>query len=230
MSSNTQALALELTGICKSFFQGHKELQVLKGIDLKVKPGELVALVGSSGSGKSTLLQLAGLLDKPTSGSVTIAGEQVADLKDDIRSQIRRSKLGFVYQFHHLLPDFSALENVQMALRIGGMSPKAAAKDAEAILAEMGLGDRLSHNPAELSGGEQQRVAIARAIVTNPSLLLADEPTGNLDEETAGRVFALFVSMVRERGLAAVIATHDRSLAAQMDRQLHLSAGVLHES
>jgi lipoprotein-releasing system ATP-binding protein len=219
-----------MTGICKSFFQGHKELHVLKGIDLSVKPGELVALVGASGSGKSTLLQLAGLLDKPTSGTIAIAGERVADLKDDVRSQIRRSKLGFVYQFHHLLPDFSALENVQMALRIGGVDPKTSAKEAEAILAEMGLGDRLSHNPAELSGGEQQRVAIARAIAANPSLLLADEPTGNLDEETAGRVFDLFVSMVRDRGLAAVIATHDLSLAGQMDRQLHLSAGVLHES
>ncbi|SDD63192.1 ABC transporter ATP-binding protein [Kordiimonas lacus] len=230
MSNATAPLALEMTGICKSFFQGHKELHVLKGIDLSVKPGELVALVGASGSGKSTLLQLAGLLDKPTFGTIAIAGERVADLKDDVRSQIRRSKLGFVYQFHHLLPDFSALENVQMALRIGGVDTKTAAKEAEAILVEMGLGDRLSHNPAELSGGEQQRVAIARAIVANPSLLLADEPTGNLDEETAGRVFELFVSMVRNRGLAAVIATHDLSLAGQMDRQLHLSAGVLHES
>ncbi|WP_333697609.1 ABC transporter ATP-binding protein [Kordiimonas lacus] len=230
MSNASAPLALEMTGICKSFFQGHKELHVLKGIDLSVKPGELVALVGASGSGKSTLLQLAGLLDKPTSGTIAIAGERVADLKDDVRSQIRRSKLGFVYQFHHLLPDFSALENVQMALRIGGVDPKTSAKEAEAILAEMGLGDRLSHNPAELSGGEQQRVAIARAIAANPSLLLADEPTGNLDEETAGRVFDLFVSMVRDRGLAAVIATHDLSLAGQMDRQLHLSAGVLHES
>lgn len=222
--------ALELTGVSKSYHQGPKELQVLKGVNLTVQPGELVALVGASGSGKSTLLQLSGLLDQPTSGSIVIDGENVVGLKDEARSAIRRTKLGFVYQFHHLLPDFSALENVQIALRIAGLSMQEATDKARGILAEMGLKDRVDHTPAELSGGEQQRVAIARALVTNPTLLLADEPTGNLDEETASRVFKLLVSLVRERGLAAVIATHDQALAAQMDRQLHLSAGVLHES
>ncbi|NVJ71010.1 MAG: ABC transporter ATP-binding protein [Alphaproteobacteria bacterium] len=222
--------ALELTGVSKSYHQGPKELQVLKGVNLTVQPGELVALVGASGSGKSTLLQLSGLLDQPTSGSIVIDGENAVGLKDEARSAIRRTKLGFVYQFHHLLPDFSALENVQIALRIAGLSMQEATDKARGILAEMGLKDRVDHTPAELSGGEQQRVAIARALVTNPTLLLADEPTGNLDEETASRVFKLLVSLVRERGLAAVIATHDQALAAQMDRQLHLSAGVLHES
>lgn len=226
----SKAAALKLSGLCKSFYQGHKALNVLKGIDLQVQPGELVALVGASGSGKSTLLQVSGLLDRPTSGAVAIAGQEVQDLKDEARSDIRRTKLGFVYQFHHLLPDFTAQENVELALRISGANAATAADKAKEVLAEIGLSERLDHTPSELSGGEQQRVAIARAIVTNPSLLLADEPTGNLDEETAARVFKLFVSMVRDRGLAAVIATHDASLAAQMDRQLHLSAGVLHES
>jgi len=226
----SKAPALKLEGICKSFHQGHKALHVLKGIDLEVKPGELVALIGASGSGKSTLLQVAGLLDRPTSGTIAIAGAEVHDLKDEARSDIRRNQLGFVYQFHHLLPDFTALENVELALRISGVSSVDATAQAKTVLEEIGLAERLNHTPSELSGGEQQRVAIARAIVTNPSLLLADEPTGNLDEETAARVFKLLVSMVRDRGLAAVIATHDASLAAQMDRQLHLSAGVLHES
>ncbi|MFC4347677.1 ABC transporter ATP-binding protein [Kordiimonas lipolytica] len=226
----SKAPALKLQGICKSFHQGHKALHVLKGIDLEVKQGELVALIGASGSGKSTLLQVAGLLDRPTSGTIAIAGAEVHDLKDEARSDIRRNRLGFVYQFHHLLPDFTALENVELALRISGVSSVDATAQAKAVLEEIGLAERLNHTPSELSGGEQQRVAIARAIVTNPSLLLADEPTGNLDEETAARVFKLLVSMVRDRGLAAVIATHDASLAAQMDRQLHLSAGVLHES
>lgn len=222
--------ALELTGVSKSYHQGPKELRVLKGVNLTVQPGELVALVGASGSGKSTLLQLSGLLDQATSGSIVIDGENAVGLKDEARSAIRRIKLGFVYQFHHLLPDFSALENVQIALRIAGLNVQEATAKAREILAEMGLEDRVDHTPAELSGGEQQRVAIARALVTNPTLLLADEPTGNLDEETASRVFKLLVSLVRDRGLAAVIATHDQALAAQMDRQLHLSAGVLHES
>lgn len=230
MSKEVEPLALEMNGVCRHFVQGQKELHVLKGINLTVKPGELVALVGASGSGKSTLLQLAGLLDRPSAGAITIGGRPVAGLKDDARSQIRRATLGFVYQFHHLLPDFTAQENVEMALRIAGVAKSEATQKSSEILAEMGLEERLDHNPAELSGGEQQRVAIARAIVTEPILLLADEPTGNLDEDTAGRVFDLFVTMVRNRNLAAVIATHDQSLADRMDRKLFLHGGTLQEA
>jgi lipoprotein-releasing system ATP-binding protein len=179
--------------------------------------------VGASGSGKSTLLQLAGLLDRPTSGSITIDGHQVTDADDKTRTDIRKSSLGFVYQFHHLLPDFTALENVHLALEISG---KGKLKDrAREILVRMGLEDRLDHVPAALSGGEQQRVAIARAIVAKPLLLLADEPTGNLDEATAGRVFETFVELVREEGLTALIATHDQALADRMDRKLVLKEG-----
>ncbi|TNE65909.1 MAG: ABC transporter ATP-binding protein [Alphaproteobacteria bacterium] len=223
-------LALALRAIRKEYVQGHKSLEVLRGIDLDVRSGELVALVGASGSGKSTLLQIAGLLDRATSGTITIGGEDASTMRDDGRTRLRQQKLGFVYQFHHLLPDFTALENVQIALRIKGLSEKTAATEAKDILGYMGLADRLDHAPSQLSGGEQQRVAIARAVSGGPVLLLADEPTGNLDEDTAARVFELFVRLVRERGLAAVIATHDRSLAAQADRQLHLREGLLRDA
>ncbi|WP_417448975.1 ABC transporter ATP-binding protein [Kordiimonas sp.] len=221
---------LELKGIERSFRQGHKVVEVLRGIDLKIASGELVGLVGASGSGKSTLLQIAGLLDQTDTGTVYIAGKDATTLKDDARSDLRQSRLGFVYQFHHLLPDFTAVENVAMALRIGGVSEKRANERAREILVRVGLEDRLEHTPSELSGGEQQRVAISRALIGDPVLLLADEPTGNLDEGTAGKVFEMFVELVRERGLAAVIATHDTSLAAKMDRRFTLREGKLHST
>ncbi len=221
---------LKLEGIEKAFRQGHKVVEVLKGIDLTIQAGELVGLVGASGSGKSTLLQIAGLLDPTDSGAVSIGGMNATSLKDDARSGLRQSQLGFVYQFHHLLPDFTAVENVAMALRIGGVGEKVANEQATELLVRVGLEDRLEHTPSELSGGEQQRVAIARALIGNPVLLLADEPTGNLDENTAGRVFELFVELVRERGLSALIATHDTTLAAKMDRCLILREGTLHEA
>lgn len=221
---------LKLEGIEKAFRQGHKVVEVLKGIDLTIQAGELVGLVGASGSGKSTLLQIAGLLDPTDSGAVSIGGMNATSLKDDARSGLRQSQLGFVYQFHHLLPDFTAVENVAMALRIGGVAEKVANEQATELLVRVGLEDRLEHTPSELSGGEQQRVAIARALIGNPVLLLADEPTGNLDENTAGRVFELFVELVRERGLSALIATHDTTLAAKMDRRLILREGTLHEA
>jgi len=214
---------IEIKDIRKSFIQGHKTIEVLKGFDLTLEAGEMVGLVGASGSGKSTLLQLAGLLDRPTSGSITVDGNEVTEADDKTRTDIRKSNLGFVYQFHHLLPDFTALENVHLALEISG---KGKMKDrAREILIRMGLEDRLDHVPAALSGGEQQRVAIARAIVAKPLLLLADEPTGNLDEATAGRVFETFLELVREEGLTALIATHDQALADRMDRKLVLKEG-----
>ena len=218
---------LSLKNVKRSFHQADKTIEVLKGIDLEVQPGELVALIGSSGSGKSTLLQVAGLLDSKFSGDLTIAGNQVTNMSDDARSAMRNSELGFIYQFHHLLSDFTAVENVALAQQVGGMSKAKALEGAEAILVRLGLKERLDHIPAKLSGGEQQRVAIARAMVGKPSLLLADEPTGNLDEETAAGVLELFLETVRERKLAAVIATHDRTLAAKLDRQLVLHDGYL---
>lgn len=219
--------ALNLSNITRSFVQGHKEIDVLKGVNLDVKEGELVALLGSSGSGKSTLLQIAGLLDSEFEGTLSIDGNEVQAKSDDQRSALRRDKLGFIYQFHHLLPDFSALENVAMGLRVAGSGVKEANEKAEELLARLGLAERLDHLPAKLSGGEQQRVAIARAVATDPVLLLADEPTGNLDEETAERVLALLLETVRERGLAAVIATHDKKLADKLDRKIYLHDGML---
>ncbi|MCK0071007.1 ABC transporter ATP-binding protein [Kordiimonas laminariae] len=219
--------ALSLKNINRSFVQGHKKIDVLKGINLEVKQGELVALLGSSGSGKSTLLQIAGLLDSEFKGSLEIGGAAVEAKSDDMRSALRREKLGFIYQFHHLLPDFSALENVAMGLRVAGVGAKEASKKAEELLARLGLAERLDHLPSKLSGGEQQRVAIARAVATDPVLLLADEPTGNLDEETADRVLTLLLETVRERGLAAVIATHDKKLAEKLDRKVYLHDGML---
>ena len=221
------AAVLEMQGVKRDFHQGHKTLEVLRGVDLTIQAGELVALVGASGSGKSTLLQVAGLLDSDFTGAIAIDGKDASQLKDEASSTFRREKLGFIYQFHHLLSDFTALENVALPLRLKGEGEKAAKQAASEILADLGLEDRLDHIPARLSGGEQQRVAIARAFVTKPALLLADEPTGNLDEETAERVLDLFLQIVRERGLAAIIATHDKSLATRLDRQLQLREGLL---
>lgn len=219
---------LQITDLKRSFHQGHKTIDVLRGINLSVDSGELVGLVGASGSGKSTLLQIAGLLDKSSSGEITIDGEKTNDIKDDARSAIRREKLGFIYQFHHLLPEFTALENVALAARISGATEQDSRDKARALLSELKLEDREDHIPAKLSGGEQQRVAIARALAGEPKLILADEPTGNLDEATAVRVFDLFLETVKNKGVAALIATHDMALANKMDRQFVLKEGRLH--
>lgn len=228
MSSESNPV-LVVDGLKRSFQQGHKTLEILRGVDLTVEAGELIGLVGVSGSGKSTLLQAIGLLDQQDAGEVSIDGMETSSLNDDKRTEIRRNTLGFIYQFHHLLPDFSALENVSLAHRISGLSAGKADAKARELLTALGLGERLDHMPSSLSGGEQQRVAIARALAADPKLVLADEPTGNLDEETAGRVFDLFISTVREQGVAGIIATHDRSLAAKMDRQFILTDGKLHQ-
>lgn len=219
---------LEIEDLVRSFHQGHKTIEVLRGINLSVKPGELVGLVGTSGSGKSTLLQIAGLLDKASSGTITIDGAAATGAKDDARTAIRRNKLGFIYQFHHLLPEFTAVENVALAARIGGATDSDARDKARKLLEELNLSNREDHVPAKLSGGEQQRVAIARALAGNPKLILADEPTGNLDEATAVRVFELFLETVKNHGVAALIATHDMALAKKMDRQFTLREGHLH--
>ncbi|GHF28567.1 lipoprotein-releasing system ATP-binding protein LolD 2 [Kordiimonas sediminis] len=221
------APALSVQNLKKTFREANNSLEILRGIDLSVEKGEIVALVGASGAGKSTLLQIAGLLDHADSGHVHIAGQDTTSLKEEKRTEVRQNDIGFVYQFHHLLPDFSALENVALALRISGSSNKDAERRAEDILTQMGLKDRLSHIPAKLSGGEQQRVAIARALVGRPAILLADEPTGNLDESTAGQVFETMLDMVRREGVSALIATHDTSLAMKMDRQFRLHEGKL---
>ncbi len=218
---------LELKNITKTYSQAGEKLAVLSGLNLEVKAGEVVALVGQSGSGKSTLLQIAGLLDNPTSGSVAIRGEDLSSASDKKRTMARRKYLGFIYQFHHLLPEFSALENVVMPQMIAGVSEKMAQETARELLGELGLSSRMSHRPARLSGGEQQRVAIARALANSPALVLADEPTGNLDPKTAGEVFDMFMRLARERGQSALVATHNLELAGRMDRIVRLENGKL---
>ncbi|MGF1500643.1 MAG: ABC transporter ATP-binding protein [Paracoccaceae bacterium] len=217
--------ALALSRVERTFRQGARVVEVLKGVDLSVAPGEVVALVAPSGAGKSTLLQIAGLLDTPTAGSVTIGGQQMTGLDDRARTAARRRLIGFVYQFHHLLPEFSAEENVAIPQMAAGAARRAARERARTLLSRVGLGERVRHRPAELSGGEQQRVAVCRALANRPRLLLADEPTGNLDPETSGRVFELMLEVVRETGLAALIATHNHALAARMDRIVTLDQG-----
>ena len=216
---------LNLRQIVRRFRQGGAPLDVLRGVDLEIRPGEIVALVGPSGSGKSTLLHIAGLLERPDEGTVSIAGKDAGDLDDAGRTALRRAHLGFVYQYHHLLPEFSAVENVVIPQMIAGRDRTEAREVATKILERVGLADRLSHRPGRLSGGEQQRVAIARALANGPAVLLADEPTGNLDPETAGRVFDMLMDLVRNAGLAALIATHNPELARRMDRILTLSEG-----
>jgi lipoprotein-releasing system ATP-binding protein len=218
---------LVLNNIKRSFDQGAARLEVLRGVSLAVRRGELVALVGPSGCGKSTLLHIAGLLEQADSGEIWIGGKNGATLPDDRRSALRRDSMGFVYQYHHLLREFSALENVAVPQMIAGRSRADAAKRAQELLGLVGLAPRAQHRPAELSGGEQQRVAIARALANKPQLLLADEPTGNLDEHTADEVFGVLLRLVRDAGLGALIATHNTALAARMDRRLTLHEGVV---
>jgi lipoprotein-releasing system ATP-binding protein len=218
---------LSTRGLRRSFTQGDVTIDVLRGIDLDVMPGEIVALVGPSGSGKSTLLQAVGLLEGGFQGSIRIAGREAADLDDDGRTELRRDALGFVYQFHHLLPEFNARENIVLPQLIHGAEMEAANVRAEQLLSALGLGARLDHRPSKLSGGEQQRVAVARALANKPPLVLADEPTGNLDETTADTVLGEFLALVRGEGSAAVVATHNERLAAKMDRVLRLHEGHL---
>jgi lipoprotein-releasing system ATP-binding protein len=222
---NEPAAALSIRGLRRSFSQGGETIQVLNGVDLDVRRGEIVALLGPSGSGKSTLLQSAGLLEGGWRGSLRIDGVDVRGLDDRGRTAIRRQSLGFVYQFHHLLPDFSALENVVLPQLVAGRGLAEARRRAADLLGALGLAERLSHRPSQLSGGEQQRVAVARALATRPVLVLADEPTGNLDEATAQKVLASFLDLVRHEGSAALVATHNRALAAQMDRIVELHEG-----
>jgi lipoprotein-releasing system ATP-binding protein len=218
---------LQTTGLKRSFTQGNVTIEVLRGVDLAVRPGEIVALLGPSGSGKSTLLQAVGLLEGGFQGSIRLMGREAASLDDEGRTALRRDALGFVYQFHHLLPDFDARENVLLPQIIHGAEPDAARARAEVLLGKLGLGQRLDHRPSKLSGGEQQRVAVARALANRPPLILADEPTGNLDEHTADTVLAEFLTLVRGEGSAALVATHNERLAAKMDRVVRLHEGVL---
>jgi lipoprotein-releasing system ATP-binding protein len=218
---------LEVRGLKRSFEQAGVRIDVLRGVDLAVGHGEIVALLGPSGSGKSTLLQAVGLLEGGFEGSIRINGEEVAELDDGNRTRVRRDSLGFVYQFHHLLPDFSAVENVVIPQLVRGATDEEAKARAESLLGALGLSERLTHRPSKLSGGEQQRVAVARALANRPALVLADEPTGNLDEATADIVFAEFLSLVRGEGSAALVATHNERIAAKMDRVLRLHEGVL---
>ena len=220
-------LTLELKGINKTFKQGENVLEVLQNVNLKIKPKEVVALIGPSGSGKSTLLQIAGLLEQPTDGEVFVNGELCSGNNDDIRTYLRREYLGFVYQYHNLLPDFDALENVILPQLIAGKKYSEAEEKSRWLLNRLGLSDREHHRPAQLSGGEQQRVAIARALANTPRLLLADEPTGNLDPNTSDNVFLTLLEVVKETGLSALIATHNIELAHKMDREVTLKDGKL---
>ncbi len=216
---------LRLEEVAKTFRQGGEALRILDRVSLRVAPGELVALCGPSGAGKSTLLHIGGLLEHPDGGEVTIGGQAASRLDDDARTALRRNAIGFVYQYHHLLPEFSALENVVVPQMIAGQSKAAATTRARELLDLVGLTNRATHRPARLSGGEQQRVAIARGLANAPAILFADEPTGNLDPHTAEAVFDLLIDLVRRAGLAVLIATHNLDLAARMDRTLHLEDG-----
>lgn len=219
-------VALAIAGVERSYREGEGRLTVLRGVDLVLQPGELVALVAPSGAGKSTLLHIAALLERPDRGTVSIGGVDTTGLGDSARTDLRRSSIGMIYQFHHLLPDFTALENVTLPMRLAGVGKREAEAAAMALLTELGVAPRASHRPGELSGGERQRVAIARAVANRPAVLLADEPTGNLDPATAEHVFAAFVRLARSTGLAALVATHNPELAARMDRRVTLVDGL----
>ena len=225
--NKTVVPTLELRKVVKTFKQGSQKLDVLKGVDLEIMPGEIVALLGPSGSGKSTMLQIAGLLDRPSKGEIYLDGQKCSKLGDGLRTALRRDYLGFVYQYHNLLADFDAIENVMLPQLIAGVNAGTAREKSRWLLERLGLGKRLKHRPAELSGGEQQRVAIARALANTPKLLLADEPTGNLDPKTSESVFLELLSIVRETGLSALIATHNFELADKMDRKVKLQDGRL---
>ena len=229
MGRSDQAPALHLQDLQRSYAQGSRVIEVLKGATASLYAGETVALLGPSGAGKSTLLHIAGLLERPDGGAVVINGVDCVKLGDSERTRMRRSEIGFVYQFHHLLPEFSALENIVLPQLILGLSRAEAEERASQLLDSLGIAERGDHRPAQLSGGEQQRVAIARAVANGPRLLLADEPTGNLDPPTAERVFEQLLSLVRQSGVAALIATHNLELAARMDRTLRLKEGLLVE-
>jgi lipoprotein-releasing system ATP-binding protein len=221
--------ALQLEGVARTYRQPGSALEVLKGVDLLIRPGELVALVGPSGAGKSTLLHVAGLLERPDGGDVMVDGRACGAMSDYDRTLVRRTDIGFVYQFHHLMPEFNALENVMIPQLLAGAGKRAARERAAALLDLVGLTARETHRPARLSGGEQQRVAIARALANRPLILLADEPTGNLDHHTADEVFDMFASFVRDANLAALVATHNTGLAERMDRILSLDDGRLRQ-
>ncbi|MGH1455401.1 MAG: ABC transporter ATP-binding protein [Alphaproteobacteria bacterium] len=218
-------MLLSVKGLNKFYRQGGRGIHILNNVDLRIYSGEIAALVGPSGSGKSTLLHILGLLDTSTSGHLMMGDRDISKLSDHARTKLRSEHIGFIYQFHHLLPEFSALENVAIPLIISGVNPKDAQDRAAVLLEQLKLGHRLTHRPATLSGGEQQRVAIARALINDPYLLFADEPTGNLDPETSEEVFDLLLNLVRSRGIGALIATHNMDLAQQMDRILEVKSG-----
>jgi lipoprotein-releasing system ATP-binding protein len=226
-NANAGSVVLSAQGVTRAFHEGSSTLEVLRGLDLQVRNGERLGIIGASGSGKTTLLQILGGLDRPDSGRVSIEGRDLHAVSEAERGQLRNHTIGFVYQFHHLLAEFSALENVAMPLLVGRMDAAGAARRAAALLGRVGLGERLNHRPHQLSGGERQRAAVARALVTQPRLVLADEPTGNLDGRNAEQVFALMLELNRELGTSLVVVTHDVRLAARMDRVLELDQGQL---